>query len=536
MSAAIDLARRVLARSPAGTREDAPRIGLAEIAGWLTEGRPAAWAPAAALFVGAVPFAAFTTLILYHFYIKGGFLWDSGLLTYLISESDPRLPSPAIMGGTSFFGTHVTAIFVVLSLIRRLLPVSDPQFFALFTGLCHALPGLAVFWLLYSGFRLRTPFGVGIAAVLALAFSFNGLVLAIARYPHFEMLITGGALLFFVALSQRRTGLAAIFFAICLMTREDAGFHLFAVLFLLIALNRYRGIAWREQRREIAFALLALGYSLGALALQHALFDNQSSLARIYLGDPAFGKLTLSLLGERLLGYTQYRTYIVLPAILALLWAARTGNPYIVLGYAAFLPWAALHLVADSDIAGTLSSYYAYPFIIACFWPLMGVLVEHTRCRRPNPEVLAILGFAAMIAGSFTALGYQANPGQMELPAGFWSPPSLARQAATDHALRLIVRSKAELGSVMVDGSVLGLVPNEFSRNETVWDTGGRRPDTVIYFAGGYESKAARALAARAGLDIHYAATGTAIRLATDRALAASSPLASVLAPAASSE
>src|SRR5947199_278203 len=168
MSAAIDLARRVLARGAAGIGHDAPRIGPAQLAAWLTEDRA----------------------------------------------------------------------------------VQRP-----------------VFWVLYSGYRLRTPIGVTIAAVLALAFSFNGLALAIARYPHFELLIVGMALLFFVALSQGRLATAAICFTICLATREDAGFHLFAILSLLIGLNRWRGISWHEQRHEVAFSLLALAYSIGALAL-----------------------------------------------------------------------------------------------------------------------------------------------------------------------------------------------------------------------------------------------------------------------------
>src|SRR3954465_2280394 len=114
MSAAVDITR-------AHTR-------FAQIASRLTEGRKAIWAPAAALFAAAVPFAAFTGLNLYHFYVKGAFFWDSGLLAYLTSATDPRLPTPAIFGGESFFATHFTAIFLVLSLARRLLPVSDPQF------------------------------------------------------------------------------------------------------------------------------------------------------------------------------------------------------------------------------------------------------------------------------------------------------------------------------------------------------------------------------------------------------------------------
>src|SRR5436190_1768568 len=127
-----------------------PNSGFGSIAS-----RQAVWAVAAALFVAAVPFAAFTALTLYHFYVKGGFF-------------------------------------------------------------CHALPGLAVFSLLYSGFRLRTALGLAVAAIVSIAFCFNGLALAIARYPHFEMLIVGTALLFFVALARRQLALASVFFAACL--------------------------------------------------------------------------------------------------------------------------------------------------------------------------------------------------------------------------------------------------------------------------------------------------------------------------------
>jgi hypothetical protein len=191
-----------------------------------------------------------------------------------------------------------------------------------------------------------------------------------------------------------------------------------------------------------------------------------------------------------------------------------------------------LHLVADSDIAGTLSSYYAYPFLIASFWPLIAALPERRQREASNAPAIVVLGFTAMLAASFTALEHQANPGHMELPTAFWTPPSLARQAATDEALRQIVRAKPGLGSVMVDGSVLALVPDGFAKAEAVWESGGRLPDTVVYFAGAYEAEAARTLADTAGLDGHFAAPGTGLRLATRRALPRGSPLAAMFARA----
>ncbi len=42
----------------------------------------------------AVPFGALTSLVLYHFYVKGSFLLDSGLLAYLAAHDDPALVTP----------------------------------------------------------------------------------------------------------------------------------------------------------------------------------------------------------------------------------------------------------------------------------------------------------------------------------------------------------------------------------------------------------------------------------------------------------
>ena len=488
-------------------------------------------APVATLVVAGVPFAAFAILVLHHFYVRGGFFYDSGLLAFLLSEQDPRLLTPPIFGGESFFATHVTPVFVLAALIRRLLPVTNPQFFAGFIGVCHALPGLGVFWLLHSGFGLRRPLGMAVAAAVALAFAFNGLALAIARYPHFEILIVGTFILFSVALIRRQLVVAGLCFGICLTTREDAGFHVFAILFLLLLLNRRHSVPWREQRPEIAFAMTALLYSIAVLGLQLTLTAGQSSFVRIYLGDPPFGTLTIAAVTERLLGWIIYRTYIVLPAITAVLWALRTRNPYIVLGYVAFLPWALLHLIAQSDIAGTLSGYYAYPFMIASFWPLAGI-VFNWRLRECHKSVaVSMLAFSAMIIGSFVAVSRQANPGHLELPESMLSPPSLARQEATDRAIELLARSKPEFGVVLVDGSVLALAPDGYAYTETVWGARTSHPDTVIYFADGYEAAATRTIASAAGLDHYYLAPGTSIRLATDHGLNPSSPLADLFIP-----
>src|SRR6516225_2197895 len=48
------------------------------------------------------------------FMSEGAFFWDSGLLAFLLSEQDPRLPTPQILAGRVFFATHVTPVFVAV--------------------------------------------------------------------------------------------------------------------------------------------------------------------------------------------------------------------------------------------------------------------------------------------------------------------------------------------------------------------------------------------------------------------------------------
>src|SRR5258708_6551539 len=168
-----------------------------------------------AMVTFAVPFAAFTSLVLYHFYVRGSFLLDSGLLAYLAAHGGAALPTPHVLGGQSFFATHLTPIFLVTAQLRRWLPLYDAQFFALFIGFCHALPRIRVFSVLRSGFGLRRPAAIVLAALIGMAFSFNGPALAIPPYPHFEILIVGCAILFAVALVRRQHHVAALWFVLC---------------------------------------------------------------------------------------------------------------------------------------------------------------------------------------------------------------------------------------------------------------------------------------------------------------------------------
>jgi hypothetical protein len=472
-----------------------------------------------AITVFSIPFAAYTTNVLHDFYDIGSSFHDAGWTAYLMHEGDLELHDPpCVDNGVSWFNSHISPLFLVTSALGHLLPLSRIQFYAAYIGISHALPGVAVFWLLVSGYRMTTPLRGAAAALLALAFSFNGLALAIAQFPHFTMFIVGSGMMFLVALILRHYGIALFFFVLCLGTREDAGFHLFALMSLLLAWEWWRGTPVATQRPIVIFAVAGFIYSGAVIALQGALSSEPGLLVGEYLGHPLFGHVTVSAMATRLLGWVQYRGYVVLPALCAIVWAIRRRNPAILLGYAAFVPWGLLHLAAARDTLATLPSYYAYPFMFASFWPLIGLLLQERREGDERSILEPVCGFALLTAASFVPSPYPHNPTGIDLPADFVSLPSLPRQAATDRALAQLAHAR-ELGTEIVDQSVLALVP-EFYRAEDQLSVRSRLdPDSVVYFAEGFESGLAKKRAAEAGLGRLYAVPGTSIRIASNRAL-----------------
>ena len=482
---------------------------------------------AAAMFAVGIPFAAFTNLVLFHFYSRGSFVLDTGLLASLMWHSDAALTQPGSLGGSSYFGTHVALLFLPASALSRYLPFSLPQFFAGVVGFSHALLALAVFWLLVEGFGLRRGVGPWIAALAALGFAFSGLAIAIARYPHFETLIAAFFLLFAVALLLGHRRLAVAFFVLGLATREDAGFHYVAILGLLVTLNVASGIPLRQQRTECTFALAALFYAIAAMAGQRLLFPGTSAFARVYLGDPPLAHLSAGLIADRISFFLAGRPYILYPALGACIWALRARNPYIVLGFAAAVPWTLLHLLAKSPLAGALVSYYAFPFLIALAWPLIGVMRQRQRTGNAGNPTFVIAGFATLLALSFFPGVGLHDPGQLPLPRAFWDPPSSARQAATDRAAAALSAARPMLGRLLVDNSIAALAPNGFAQKEVPFLQGDgaapseakTTPDTVAFFAEGYDARRLRALADAAGLTRRYTMPGTQIHLAARKRL-----------------
>jgi hypothetical protein len=476
------------------------------------------WLPIAiaAACAAGLPLVLFYRLILFHFYERGGFLLDTGLLASLMWHCPIWQPLPASLGGASFFATHVAPILSLVSVISDVLPLSLPQTFAGFTGVSHALLAAAAFWLLVAGYGMRRGWRLALAALASAAFAFNGLALSIVRMPHFEMFGAACLILFFCALVLRRRGLAIVWFLLALATREDVGLHAFGFLTVWIAYDWWQGVPWCRIRLLAAFAAVALAYSVVVLLLQHWAFPASSSFGRIYLGSPPFAHLSAHLVAVRLAAWmTTFHTAILLPAVATAWWAARIRDPSPLLGYVACLPWAVLHLLAISGLAGLMAGYYAYPFLVAMVWPwVIGVDrgYRHAPVWRGAWPAGAL---AALVAMSVLVPEHEWNPGRIELPQAFLQAPSAEQQRRTDRAIAAIAAARPELGQLMVDESVAGLAPRLFAHAEIAeWEQAP--PDTVVYLEEGFDAARERAIA---GLPDHAAIPGTMLRIRTNRAV-----------------
>jgi len=467
----------------------------------------------ALIFVIAVPFAAFSTAAVNCFYRSGAMWGDAGVIAYVIWHTNGALSMPALSGSTSYFTQHITPVFWLLNLASRVLPFTKVQFFAVFSGVCYTLPGLAVYRLLTGTYNMRSGHERLAAALVSVLFAFNGIALAAARNPHFEMLIVGSGMMFFVSILQRRFVSATFWFSLCVATREDAGFELFLLLVVHLLLHCRQWPPLRAQLPLILYAAASLGYGVLAICLQRLFFPSSHQLSAVYTGWPPFQALGWGQITDRLAFYVVDRGYIFWPLYLAVAWAIRSRNPYIAAGYAAMLPWGLLSLLAVSPYAGTLSSYYAFPFIFASFWPLLGPAMAG------RPAIRPVLGFLLLTLASFTDLGVQQNAGGVYFPESFLASPSLARQRATDSAITAFVHHSAMLGKVAVDGGIAALAPDAFSPAELVWARQSHPPDTVVFYVRGQGRPFALRLASQAGLQNTYEIPNTSILVLSNRDL-----------------
>lgn len=320
-----------------------------------------------AAFVGVY----YHQVFLHSYYVAGPYLYDTELFNYIVGPHGAGLRMPPVISMPSFFYVHISPILLPFSAISSLLGLREIQ--PLEMVLILGFSGAAVAAFVVVQYYLR-PLGaivsMALAAVFAVAFALCGTMQSTASYPHIEILYVAPAAISLLLIFHRHLRWAWVAFMATLFVREDAGLHMACILgaYLVLAAIAERGVP--ERTKDIApFLIVALAYPAFVLLAQNAFLPIESNFARIYSGKPAYAHLTADFLAHRFDVMLSRQSHALLllgaslvPFLLRPRWTALTG-------IVAAIPWFVASVTAVTEAAGSLSLYYAFPFLVLSLVP-----------------------------------------------------------------------------------------------------------------------------------------------------------------------
>jgi hypothetical protein len=432
-------------------------------------------------------------------------LFDAGWCAFLVHRSGPLLANPPAVAfasiGPHYYSTHFSPALWILSWPTYLLPAGPQVWFALVQAVEHALVPVAVAfavrWVAPHPGKLATTAAVTLVALAA----FSGIELSSIVYPHFESWFVLLGFCFLVALFLGWVRLAAVPFALALLLREDMGFHLGGVLVLAVPTAWWLRGRWApELTRWVAFAAVGIGWSVAALLTMKTFFPGDNAFARVYLGDPPMAHLTWAEVADRLKFHAMWRGYLWWPLAAYGVWSVVSRQWWVLLGYAAFVPWILLNFVARSKAAGTLSLYYSFPLGLALLWPLAGALAfRPANC--PGGKTVTWVAAAVVLS----IAGYLRDDGARAFARlAFW--PVTGTKPALDAVTQRVAAAARDGDVVGVDDAVAALAPGDFKASNLFGQT---PPDLTLaaLYGNGRATRFAWELTRR--LPWHYAADDT---------------------------
>lgn len=417
--------------------------------------------------------------ILNHFFARAPYLWDSGLLSGITYRAGLLLPLPDITGpyAESFYQVYVSPIISVLSGLSYLVPVGRIEWFAFVEALVYLPIGIAVYVLasrVDPASRLRRlPYTM----LAAFGFSFSGLVLWTVGYPHYEIATPGLICLLLAATVTGRTRLAWICLALAASVRQDGGLHAALALTPLLYL-RWRGVNMPPSvRRLVVTICVAIGTSLVAISIQKLCFVPLDRLRAVYIGDPAYGHLSWSLLGDRLRLFSATCHVIYYPLFATIVLAALRRDPRYLLGWLIALPWFVFNITAYDEQKSHFTAYTVGPFLISVFWVYLYGALLTPRARRLRAGALEVV--FALVCVSSTLGFYRAAPGPLHDTLREMAYAKRRDRAAVHGFVDTLHTQRAAFGRLFVDSAVAALALEWLSAGEG-WQP-GVIADTIVF-------------------------------------------------------
>ncbi|RJQ28023.1 hypothetical protein C4565_04355 [Candidatus Parcubacteria bacterium] len=458
-----------------------------------------------------IPFFLITNYNLNHWYVFGAYMLDSGWFSFLASHASfPSMANPPSIGGT-YLETHFSPIFWILSFIKSFIEsLPDNVFFAMLQGLWVGIISICIFFL-----SKKITNSNLISLIASLAGAFNGIVLAIIGFPHFEIAIPAFLILTLTLLSIEKRCYACICLSIFLLLviREDAGLHAFG-LFILISVYFKIKNNKAEAIKYLTLAVVCAAYSLTAILFQKYFFSKgDNALARVYFGSPIYGHIGVEFIKDRLSFYIANRQYILLPVLISLVYAVRNKNLLLCIGTLSVMPWLLFSISAFSLPAGALVSYYSFPIMIALLWPTISTHIQKQSDKRNVYLQIIICTFSIFLLIGSQGL-HDNNPFKK---MGFNYAYVLLK---TDRTISSINHDLQKFGNVVVDDSIASFLTKSIKGGQWKYygnftDSDLAMVDTIFFFKDSWLSDTFEKIILKANLNNLYEVPGTKILCAS---------------------
>lgn len=440
------------------------------------------------MLVFGVAFTLHYHYLLNTYYHYGASYNDGGILAQLVWRGDWKLTPPLMFTNYSFFGVHCIPLFVLLNALSYIIHVPLAEYYSLFLATVYASLGLVLFYLIHLCVTLRKSWHMAGAALLALMLPFHTIIMHGIWIGHFEYAIPLGIILFLVFYIQNRMRLAWLVFVFLLFVREDAGLHLTAILGLIGLLRFIEYRTWASIKREAIFLTFALAYAAMAMWISLAARSYYgSTFEQIYSGSPAFAHVSGAMLWDRLEIMSGEHIYLWAGLLLTMASAIHQRNIYLLVGFAAFIPWFLINLVAINPNTGVLYAYYAFPFLVATVWPLFGVVFRYGFPLPPLALKHALkLQVALLLLG---LLMWNSTEHKLAFGPDFgarWGSYQLQKGAENRQEVRNFIakfqNGAGNLGNVIGDNGILSLIKGgEYQGRQLLRMDTALQADTILY-------------------------------------------------------
>ncbi len=503
------------------------------------------------IFVVLVPFLLQYNFILNSFYQFGAPYFDAGLFAHVLWHNDWLIANPHAYGDFSYLLSHFTPVLMLTNQLSYFAPTQMVEYFAAFMACIYTSLALAMYYTLLTCVRPRGLTKTAALALLAIGFAFNGVLMHGIWLPHFEYAIPAGIFLFLVHYKLDHKYWAAFFLAFTLLLREDAGFHLTAVIGLLAAADYLRTRSFAAVKSEAWIIAISCGYSVFAWRMTfylHSVYGVDGSIfSGMYSGTPPYAHLTGVLLSNRLHVILTELPYLWVGLLVSLGWAIYRHNVYWAIGFAAYIPWFIFNFTAYNENTGELYAYYAFPFMLSMGWPFIAVLWRYGRAF-PHAAVREALTFQAMLVLVGLVVWNVENhhldfgPAYYSSRWGSFRLQSSVENRASVREFAENVKYSPDLGVMMVDYGMLSLTMGSVAQNQGVNDlrllTDDNTIDSLAYFHAPGEHTPEPVVAdqiRKNKLSFRYSVIGTSIYVFTNHAPAQLGSFAALLTPRPSS-